>query len=77
MKEKDIFGHGDLIRYKRVEYFPLPGGEIGKHKEDKVGFFIKYYCTETFDACEIYTIEDNKFITVSKAELTLMSKNER
>ena len=77
MDKESVYGYGDLGRFERIEYFPLPGGEVGKHKENKIALFIKYYCTETFDACEIYTLEDEKFITVSKTELTLMSKNEK
>lgn len=72
-----FYNHGDLVKFERSEYFPTSGGDIQRHITKRVALFIKFWDVSTCDGCQIYVFEEERFMTVSNFELSLLSKNEK
>lgn len=72
-----FYNHGDLVEFKRNEYFPTSAGDVQKHTTNKIALFIKFWDSSSCDGCQIYVLDEEKFVTVSNFELSLLSKNEK
>ena len=71
------FDPGDLVIYSRVEDFAMEDDQIGSSVEEKIGLFLDFYDMDTYDACRVYIISEQKIITVSSSDLSLLSKNKK
>ena len=71
------YDSGDLVMFKRSEYYPSFNGDVKRHDISKIALFIKFWDTSSCDGCQIYVFENGKFMTVSNFELSLLSKNEK
>ena len=71
------FDRGDLVKYSRVEYYATDTDVIDTYSEEKIGLFLNFWDFNTFDACRVYIFSDQKVITVSVHELSILSKNKK
>lgn len=77
MPDTPHFDSGDLVKYCRIEYFATDTDSIDSYSEEKIGMFLGFWDMDSFDACRVYIFSDQKTITVSVRDLSLLSKNKK
>tara|TARA_Y100001938_G_C8016014_1_gene392610 strand:+ start:592 stop:840 length:249 start_codon:yes stop_codon:yes gene_type:complete len=77
LSDNPHFDSGDLVKYCRVEYFATDTDYIDSYAEEKIGMFLNFWDMDSFDACRVYVFSDQKIITVSVRDLSLLSKNKK
>ena len=71
------FDSGDLVKYSRIQYFATDTDKVDSYSEEKIGIFLNFWDASTFDACQVYIFSEEKIITVSVRDLSLLSKNKK
>ena len=74
------FDSGDLVIYEpEYNYMAYDDFEnpymIRGTEDNKIGIFLQYINSDSFDSCEVYVFSLNKAIVVPQTYLKLLSKN--